>query len=290
MNIKDSNNRNENKTLTHCTYPVYYRNLEPTSYYVVICKDLDVGSYSIKLHADDVESVCDKLNTFANILAMAQDTTIHFDVTHPTTFSFGTEHNPSNIVSTLRQQLKENANNLNDIKQYETSSLSPGRYIITLNNASEIATTIKNFSNYNIPVTTKGNTLIFDINTIGTPVIISTTEKNMRKVHRQLEARAIIRNKGVKNSNDSLIKKEIKAHTDLGEEFNRTSFYDTISECIELGEDLIVDTSKSPADPDIKYLQMNKYMQDEAKLVRERQKLEQKIRDLKQKQYELMKY
>lgn len=52
---------------------------------------------------------------------------------------------------------------------------------------------------------------------------------------------------------ESLIKKDIKRRTNYGENYNRQSFYDTIDECVEIGEQL-VSVYQTYNDPDIAYL------------------------------------
>ena len=51
----------------------------------------------------------------------------------------------------------------------------------------------------------------------------------------------------------SLIQKDIKRHTNYGENYNRQSFYDTIDECMSSDEQL-VSLCKTGNDPDIAYL------------------------------------
>ncbi len=52
---------------------------------------------------------------------------------------------------------------------------------------------------------------------------------------------------------ESLIQKDIKRRTNYGENYNRQSFYDTIDECMETGEQL-VSLYQTSNDPDIAYL------------------------------------
>ena len=43
---------------------------------------------------------------------------------------------------------------------------------------------------------------------------------------------------------EQLIAKEVKKYTNLGKEYNQTSLYDTIQDCLDNGEELIVEPSK----------------------------------------------
>lgn len=93
-----------------------------------------------------------------------------------------------------------------------------------------------------------------------------------------------------RNQKTSLIKQDIARHTDLGKEYNRISFYDTIEDCIADGDDLIVDETKSPRDMDVKYLQIMKVMQDKIKLDAEQQALNAKKAELRRRENELLKF
>lgn len=108
---------------------------------------------------------------------------------------------------------------------------------------------------------------------------------NIRKYVQSLRRQALAN----LHNQESLIQKDIKKHTDLGEEYNRTSFYDTIDECLIDGEDLIVDQTKSATDSDVKYLKLMRLEQLSVKLYEEQQRLNQARKELEQEANELLK-
>lgn len=80
---------------------------------------------------------------------------------------------------------------------------------------------------------------------------------------------------------ESLIVKDIKSHgTDLGEEFNRDSFYSTIYECLINNETLEVDTTKPVSDYDTKNLRLLKIMQEKNRLQHQIDNLNKQEQDL----------
>ena len=63
-----------------------------------------------------------------------------------------------------------------------------------------------------------------------------------------------LRKQALANQQATLIQKQIKKYTDYGENYNRQSFYDTIDECFENNDALIVAKPKDANDKDFKYL------------------------------------
>ena len=59
----------------------------------------------------------------------------------------------------------------------------------------------------------------------------------------------------------SLIQKDIKRHTNYGENYNRQSFYDTIDECMYYDESLDVSSVKT-SDEDTMYLNQKRIEQE----------------------------
>ena len=90
------------------------------------------------------------------------------------------------------------------------------------------------------------------------------------------------------NKKERLIAKDIKAHTDLGEDYNRESFEDTILDYFNDDEDLVVDFTKSPKDSDVKYLQLMKLMQDKNRHEIKQQKLDMEACELAIRENKLM--
>ena len=87
-----------------------------------------------------------------------------------------------------------------------------------------------------------------------------------------------------------LIAKQVKKYTNLGEEYNQTSLYDTIQECLDNGEDLLIEPTKQ-AQANIvmsylKYLELEQYITNLHKqgleLSKEETELESEINSIKQ--------
>jgi len=91
-----------------------------------------------------------------------------------------------------------------------------------------------------------------------------------------------------KLTQESLIQQDIKFHTDLGEEYNRQSFEDAILDYFNDDEDLMVDTSKSIKDKDVKYLQLMKLMQDKNRHEIKQQQLDMEATELAIRENKLM--
>ena len=88
---------------------------------------------------------------------------------------------------------------------------------------------------------------------------------------------------------ERLIAKQVKKYTNLGEEYNQTSLYDTIQECLDNGEDLLIEPTKQ-AQANIvmsylKYLELEQYITNLHKqgleLSKEETELESEINSIK---------
>lgn len=93
-----------------------------------------------------------------------------------------------------------------------------------------------------------------------------------------------------------LISKDIVKHltfdescTDLGEKYNRESFYDTVHECLDEDITIWIDETKPLDDMDIRYLRTMKLLQDKQRLTKEKQILDAKLADLKKREDEIFK-
>ena len=99
--------------------------------------------------------------------------------------------------------------------------------------------------------------------------------KDIERIVATLREQALKNHKKLQQEQETLIQKDIKQHTDLGENYNRESFESTIIDYFVDDEDLVVDLTKSPKDKDVKYLQLMKLMQD-----KNRHEVEQQILDM----------
>ena len=113
--------------------------------------------------------------------------------------------------------------------------------------------------------------------------------KNIENIVKDLRRQLILKQKQLGQDNQTLIQKDIKSHTDLGEDYNRESFYDTIWECVDIDETLDVDLTKSPKDKDINLLHFAKLMQDKSRLSAKQKELDKEKAELHQREIELMK-
>ncbi|MFQ6724413.1 MAG: hypothetical protein ACLRFE_03685 [Clostridia bacterium] len=104
--------------------------------------------------------------------------------------------------------------------------------------------------------------------------------KDIEPIVVALREQALKNYKKSQQKQESLIQKDIKKHTDLGEEYNRTSFEETILDYFNDDEDLVVDLSKSAKDIDVKYLQLMKLMQDKNRYEIKQQKLDMESMEL----------
>jgi len=86
--------------------------------------------------------------------------------------------------------------------------------------------------------------------------------KDIERIVVTLREQALKNYKNSQQEQGTLIQKDIKQHTDLGEDYNRESFESTVIDYFIDDDDLEVDLSKSPKDKDVKYLQLMKLMQD----------------------------
>ncbi|MBQ8522942.1 MAG: hypothetical protein IJ458_04755 [Clostridia bacterium] len=106
-----------------------------------------------------------------------------------------------------------------------------------------------------------------------------------------LREQVICNRKILKQKKERLIEKDIKSRsTNLGEDYNRNSFFETIWECTQLDETLDVDLSKSPKDNDVNLLQFAKIQQDKLRLRKKQQELDMEAMEIAIREQELMKY
>ena len=112
----------------------------------------------------------------------------------------------------------------------------------------------------------------------------------VEEIVRSLRTQAVVNAKKLSKEQESLIAKDIKAHTDLGEAYNRESFYATLYECLENDETLEVDFTKSPTDKDVNVLQCAKLQQDKNRLLAERKEIDNEISQIEKHREELLKY
>ena len=99
---------------------------------------------------------------------------------------------------------------------------------------------------------------------------------------RELRRQVVLNRRELKSAqtNQTLIQQDIKKHTNLGEEYNRTSFYDTIDECLMDEEDLIVDNNVPNNDSDVVYLKLMRLEQLSMKMDDERRRINKERKNL----------
>ena len=95
----------------------------------------------------------------------------------------------------------------------------------------------------------------------------------------ELREKAIINR--TKN-NKTLIEQDIIYRSNFGEEYNRESFYNTIYDCLDDDETLLIDMSKSVQDPDVKQLRL-------ASISQQKNRLKRQIENLNKEEQELLK-
>ncbi|MBQ3502704.1 MAG: hypothetical protein IJA72_03465 [Clostridia bacterium] len=100
----------------------------------------------------------------------------------------------------------------------------------------------------------------------------------VRELRRQVVMNKRALQKDAKNN--TLIQQDIKCHTNFGEDYNRTSFYDTIDECLMDEEDLIIDEKAPNTDKDVVYAKLMRLEQLSAKIDDERLKINAERKNL----------
>ena len=112
--------------------------------------------------------------------------------------------------------------------------------------------------------------------------------QTVEEIVRSLRTQAVMNARNLSNQQESLIKKDIKNHTDLGEDYNRESFLRTIYECLENDETLEVDFTKSPTDKDVNILQVAKLGQDKNRLLAKRNEIDNEIAEIEKRRQEII--
>ena len=174
-------------------------------------------------------------------------------------------------------------------KPFLTASfLSKGNYRLAIEDPQERITCVNELLHrFNMPAhATKYGvefTILYDT-LISLP--LTDIESNVISLRKQ----DVLNRRKFAKKQETLIQKDIKTRTDLGEEYNRQSFEDTILDYFNDDENLIVDHSKSIKDPDIRYLQLMKLMQDKNRYEIKQQKLDMEAMELAIREQNLMKY
>lgn len=104
--------------------------------------------------------------------------------------------------------------------------------------------------------------------------------KDIKRIVITLREQALKNYKNSQQEQGTLIQKDIKQHTDLGEDYNRESFESTVIDCFIDDDDLLVDLTKSPKDKDVKYLQLIKLMQDKNRYEVKQQQLDMEASEI----------
>ena len=167
--------------------------------------------------------------------------------------------------------------------------ITPGKYQIDLHNKANIESFRKSIKYLGKINSIKGTTISFSIKMRRSFLIFAELNlaegielvKNLRK--------QVVLNNRILKEKERLIAKQIKTYTNLGEEYNRNSFVDTILECMENNEELLVDCTKSPKDQDVKFLCLMQITQQENNIAKEQEILNNKKFELEQRKVELLK-
>ena len=105
-------------------------------------------------------------------------------------------------------------------------------------------------------------------------------QETIEKIIRSLRKQAVVNKQNL--NKESLIQKDIKSHTNLGEDYNRESFYSTINECI-------VDKIPIEIDPNNKVIDADTISLHSAQLIQRQIKIAQKKREIYAEQKECRK-
>ncbi|MBQ8522941.1 MAG: hypothetical protein IJ458_04750 [Clostridia bacterium] len=97
--------------------------------------------------------------------------------------------------------------------------------------------------------------------------------KDIEQIVISLREQAVKNQNNLQQKQESLIQKDIKSHTDLGEEYNRESFYATLNECAQDEFKIEIDPNNTLIDADTISLHSAKLIQDQIKIAREKRKL-----------------
>lgn len=118
---------------------------------------------------------------------------------------------------------------------------------------------------------------------------------NVKDIILSLRQQAVLNNRLTKGLIAQDIERLSKADcdycsTDLGEKYNRESFYNTIQECLDEDVILWVDDSKPLDDADVKYLRKMKLVQNKKFLTRQKEILDEKLANLQKLEDEIFKH
>lgn len=102
---------------------------------------------------------------------------------------------------------------------------------------------------------------------------VKSKYKDIESIVKELRRQAIFNQRKLEQNNQALIQMDIKNHTDLGEQYNRESFYATINECIQDDTTLEIDSNNTLIDADTISLHSAKLIQDQIIITREKRKL-----------------
>lgn len=171
--------------------------------------------------------------------------------------------------------------------------LPNGKYFLRLKNLEDRHTLRDDLMFYHkIPTITDSKGVWFTVKNNET-LELSFVYETIKDIILTLRQQAVLNRRLEKG----LIAKNIARHlildetsTNLGEKYNRESFYDTVQECLDDDSTIWIDDSKSLDDMDVRYLRTMKLLQDRQRLTKQQQILDAKFADLKKRENEIFKH
>ena len=161
----------------------------------------------------------------------------------------------------------------------QANNLPTGKYIIHIDDLKYVSLNTINLNKQGIKSYTKKSELIFFIKHKSSITLLSPTKTMASKIVYELRIQEI---------ENTRVNQLTPTYTNLGEEYNQTSFIDTINECMEYGITLNVDKSKSLDDFYVMYLRRMKLMQNKKELADKKLALEIEEKELEKEENDLL--
>lgn len=202
-------------------------------------------------------------------------------------FTFNEKQYINAYIDDRTQDIHRNYNSNSDVI-YMCAKLPQGTYVLEISDNSDICNQLEYFD---IPSWVTSNKYVHFIITNETAnkrffLAADDIDDHVKNLRKQV----VLRKRELQQAQERLIKKDIKSRTDLGEDYNRESFYTTLYEYLENDETLEVDFTKSPTDKDVNVLQCAKLQQDKNRLLAERKEIDNEISQIEKHREELLKY
>lgn len=161
----------------------------------------------------------------------------------------------------------------------QANNLPTGKYIIHIDDLKYVSLNTINLNKQGIKSYTKKAELIFFIKHKSSITLLSPTKTMASKIVYELRIQEI---------ENTRVNQLTPTYTNLGEEYNQTSFIDTINECMEYGITLNIDKSKSLDDFYVMYLRRMKLMQNKKELADKKLALEIEEKELEKEENDLL--